>query len=334
MPSPRSAAFTGDARSTTALNPLRASSASLRPYRVTAAADRAGSPCRTSRKADPLSQFQECGIGEPLVAEHRRRLPPRRQRSTAIRNQGQPTSTSSITGRGARRSRPVPTPRTSRSNTQDPAAATEDTTEQTVESPGRPVDWEHEQPWPTRDLFGGLITTVETLIHSRDYTDSAAPDGDRIPVTESQPQSHRPSHLQSHSIRHIPLISLAKPEHHDPSTGPGKGSGERRERPGENPWFSPPTGVPPSHLRARSLRVDLSILEGCDGAPNARLGVPCGGPNRQASRHQRRRCHRFVTARRTHRPHRWPSLRGSVNSIRSAVRTRRGRRRCIAMPSQ
>ena len=40
------------------------------------------------------------------------------------------------------------------------------------------------------DLVGGLITTDKRLIHTRSYTDCAAPECDRISTTESQPQSH------------------------------------------------------------------------------------------------------------------------------------------------
>ena len=61
------------ARSPAAVNPLRGSFAPLRPFRVTAAADRAGSSLRASRVAGPRSTGAIAALGEPLVCRGQRR---------------------------------------------------------------------------------------------------------------------------------------------------------------------------------------------------------------------------------------------------------------------
>ena len=60
------------ARSPAAVNPLRGSFAPLRPLRVTAAADRAGSPCGPARRLARVQQEQEEDSGSrSAVAENR-----------------------------------------------------------------------------------------------------------------------------------------------------------------------------------------------------------------------------------------------------------------------
>ena len=60
------------ARSPAAVNPLRGSFAPLRPLRVTAAADRAGSPCGPARRLALVQQEQEEDSGSrSAVAENR-----------------------------------------------------------------------------------------------------------------------------------------------------------------------------------------------------------------------------------------------------------------------
>ena len=78
-------------------------------------------------------------------------------------------------------------------------------------------------------------------------------------MTESRPPSQTAVTPQSHSIRHEPLISLTKPNTHDPSTGRGRGQGKAGSDPPQNWRFADPAGVPPSHppRRVAPLRIFL-----------------------------------------------------------------------------
>ena len=56
--------------------------------------------------------------------------------------------------------------------------------------------------------------------------DSAASDRDSIPVTESQPQSHLPSHPESHAILRKPLVPLTERPRAIHQRGRGQGRGK------------------------------------------------------------------------------------------------------------
>ena len=57
-------------------------------------------------------------------------------------------------------------------------------------------------------------------------------------VTESQAQSHLPSHPQSHAILRKPLTPLTEQDQYDRCPGPSTGSGKSRERPAETCGFA------------------------------------------------------------------------------------------------